>query len=177
MKPLRKIILAILVIPVLLLLVSFFLPSRYRVERQATMKATPEAVFTNVNTLKHWPEWTAWTTTKYPDMKTSFAGPESGVGAAYTWDGKSTGHGTLKLTRSEPPRVVGYDLAFDHGKYLSRGAVEIEPASDGVKVTWFNEGELGWNPVSRYFGLLMDRMMGPDFEEGLRNLQKRAEGK
>lgn len=177
MKILRKTIFVILIIPVLLLLISLFLPSRYRVERVAVMRASPEAVFTNINALKYWPEWTAWTVAKYPDMKISFAGPESGVGATYTWDGKSTGHGVLKLTRSEPSKVVAYDLEFDHGKYVSKGAIELEPEGENVKVTWFNEGELGGNPISRYFGLLMDRMMGPDFEEGLLNLQKRAEGK
>ena len=46
-----------------------------------------------------------------------------------------------------------------------------------MKVTWFNQGDLGWNPVSRYFGLLMDKMMGPDFEEGLENLRRKAESK
>lgn len=177
MKALRKIVIAVLIVPVLLLLVSFLLPSKYRVERSLMVRGTPEAVFTNINTLKHWPEWTAWTTSKYPDMQISFSGPESGVGATYAWDGKSTGHGMLKLLRSEPQKGVGYELQFDHGRYVSQGGIDIEKAGEGLRVLWFNEGNLGWNPVSRYFGLLMDRMIGPDFEEGLRNLQKRAEGK
>jgi hypothetical protein len=60
---------------------------------------------------------------------------------------------------------------------VSQGGIEFEKSGDGLRIVWFNEGDLGWNPVSRYFGLLMDRMMGPDFEEGLTKLQKRAEGK
>jgi hypothetical protein len=42
-------------------------------------------------------------------------------------------------------------------------------------VTWSNAGELGYNPVNRWFGLLMDNFMGRDFEEGLRNLKTQAE--
>jgi hypothetical protein len=31
--------------------------------------------------------------------------------------------------------------------------------------------------MDRYFSLLMDKMTGPDFEEGLRNLKQKVEGK
>ena len=41
--------------------------------------------------------------------------------------------------------------------------------------TWHNEGPLGMNPVARYYGLLMNKMMGPDFETGLHNLKVRVE--
>ena len=177
MKALKTVILTVLSIPVLILSVSLFLPSSYRVERSLEMRAKPDAIFAQVSGLKNWTNWTAWTVAKHPDMEVSFSGPESGVGATYTWDGKSTGHGVLKLTRAEPDKGIGYDLAFDHGKYVSKGAIEYSPVGDGVRVTWSNEGELGWNPISRIFGLLMDRMMGPDFEEGLRNLKQRLEAK
>ena len=177
MKALRKIILIALLIPVALVMVSLFLPSRYHVERSVKMRAKPSAIFSQINTLKQWPEWTAWTLVKYPDMKVSFTGPEAGEGAVYSWEGKSSGQGTLKLTRSDPDKSIAYDLDFERGKYLSKGIIAIEPAGDSVKVSWSNEGDLGWNPVSRFFGLFMDKMMGPDFEEGLRNLQQRVETK
>ena len=175
MKPIKKLLLIVLLLPVLLLLISLFLPRKYRVERSLALRGKPDAIFTQINTLRRWPEWTAWTVAKYPDMKVSFDGPESGVGAIYTRDGKSSGHGTLKLTRSEPDKGVSFNLDFDHGKYISTGAIHLDPSGDFTKVTWSNEGDLGWNPVSRYFGLLMDRMMGPDFEEGLRNLKQKVE--
>jgi len=177
MKALKKILLIVLLIPIALVVVSLFLPSTYRVERRVTISAKPGAVFAPINMLKQWPEWTAWTVAKYPDMKVSFAGPEAGVGASYSWEGQSTGQGTLKITRSEADKGISYDLNFENGKYLSKGAITLEPSGESVEVTWSNEGDLGWNPVSRFFGLFMDQMMGPDFEEGLRNLRQRVEGK
>lgn len=177
MNTTKKILLTVLLVPILLILVALFLPSRYQVTRSLDIKAAPDAIFTNLNTLTTWPEWTAWTVAKYPDMKITFAGPPAGVGASYTWDGSSTGYGTLRLTRSEQGKGVGFDLDFDHGKYLSKGSITLTPSGDATTVTWVNEGDLGWNPVSRYFGLLMDRMMGPDFAEGLMKLQKRVEVK
>ena len=177
MKALKKVVVVVLLIPILLVIVSLFLPSKYRVERNVTMQAKPDAIFPHINTLKQWPEWTAWTVAKYPDMKISFAGPEAGPGATYSWEGKSSGQGTLRITRSEPNKIVGFDLDFEHGKYLSTGAITIEPAGDSVKVIWSNEGNLGWNPISRFFGLFMDKVMGPDFEEGLRNLRQKVEAR
>ena len=177
MKFLKKVVLAVLLIPMVLVVVSLFLPSTYRVERRVMINARADTVFPHINSLKQWPEWTAWTVAKYPDMKTSFAGPDAGVGASYSWEGKSSGRGTLKLTRSDPDKGIGYELDFENGKYVSRGAIALEPTGESVNVTWSNEGDLGWNPVSRFFGLFMDAMMGPDFEEGLRHLQRKVEAK
>jgi Polyketide cyclase / dehydrase and lipid transport len=177
MTLLKKLLLAVMVIPIAIIILSLFLPSKYRVERTVVMRAKADAVYAHVSTLKHWPDWTAWTTNKYPDMKNSFSGPESGVGATYHWEGQSSGSGVLKLIRVEPGKRLDYELNFENGKHVSTGAIVIEPEGETLKVTWFNEGSLGWNPVSRIFGLLMDGMMGPDFEEGLRKLQQRFESK
>gem|GEM_PF-2208002 len=34
-------------------------------------------------------------------------------------------------------------------------------------MSWSNEGDFDNNPVFRYFGLMMDKMVGPDAEESL----------
>ncbi len=57
----------------------------------------------------------------------------------------------------------------------SRGQLLLAPDGNGTRVTWTNEGDMGGNPVNRYFGLMMDRLVGPDFEAGLANLKGLAE--
>ena len=175
MKLLKRITLVLLVLVVLLAVVGFFLPSHYRVERSVSIRAKPEAIYAQISNFKNWLQWTAWNQTKYPDMQVKFDGPESGVGAGYSWEGKSTGQGSIKFTRAEPGKEISYDLNFEQGKYKSLGSITLEPSGESVKVTWSNEGELGANPINRYFGLMMDRMMGPDFEEGLNNLKRKVE--
>lgn len=175
MKLLKTFALVLLALPVLLLFISFLLPSRYRVVRTVSIRASADAIFAQVNSPKHWLEWTAWTRARYPDMQISFSGPDSGAGATYNWTGRSTGQGTLTITRSEPGKRVEYDLAFENGKFKSHGAITIEPAGDQLNVTWSNEGDLGSNPIARYFGLMMDRRMGSDFELGLANLKRKVE--
>jgi hypothetical protein len=158
-----------------LVVVSLFLPSRYRVERRLTMKASPEAAFPLVNTLRFWPEWTTWTATRFPDLRVSFAGPEAGVGATATWEGKRCGFCTRRIVRSELNQAVAFDLAFQHGQLVSQGEITLKPSGELLTVVWTHEGELGWSPVARFLGLLMDKMMGPELEQSLRNLQARLE--
>ncbi len=47
-------------------------------------------------------------------------------------------------------------------------------AQDGndVKVTWGMKTNMGANPIARYIGLFMDGMVGPDFEKGLKTMEK-----
>jgi len=168
-------IVGLVVVVTILAGIGFCLPDKYRVERRVLIDAPPTAIFPAINTLKEWPTWTAWTVERYPDMKVSFSGPAAGVGARYTWEGKSTGHGELQLTRSDPAKGITFDLEFGHGKYISVGTIEMSPEASGTKVTWTNEGELGLNPINRYFGLMMDKMMGPDFQKGLDNLKRKVE--
>ena len=175
MKLLKRLLLGIGILLALLAIVGLFLPDRYHVERSIVVNAPPEAVFTKVNTLKTWPEWTAWTKAKYPDMEVKFSGPDAGVGSVYQWSGKSSGIGSLKISAMEPAKRVIYDLDFENGKYLSVGSIMLTPEGTATKVTWVDEGALGGNPINRWFGLMMDSMMGPDFETGLKNLKQQSE--
>lgn len=175
MKLLKLLAVGFGVLVAVLVLIGFLLPQTYHVERSLIIRAKPEQIHAQVDNLKQWPEWTAWTVARFPDMKIRFEGPESGEGAIYYWEGKQTGAGKLKLTASDPAKGVRYDLDFENGKYLSKGGLAYEATADGTRVTWSNDGDLGGNPINRWFGLMMDRMMGPDFATGLKNLQSRLE--
>lgn len=170
---LALIAMAIFVIP-------FGLPAQYRVARTVTINAPPAAIHPSVNTLQEWPEWSAWTTKKYPDLKNTYAGPEAGVGAINEFAAESLGGGgKFEVTKSHPDEGIEYKLEFHQGDatYPSTGGIKYAKEGAGTKVTWTNEGELGLNPINRWcnvFGL-MDAAMGPDFETGLANLKKKVE--
>lgn len=139
------------------------------------MRAKAGVVYAQLNNFRKWPEWSAWTVERYPDMKVNYAGPESGVGAVYSWEGKTSGQGTMNITQAEPDKSIAYGLDFEHGKYVSQGRITIASEGDQVMVTWVNEGKLGKNPIDRWFGLMMDSMMGPDFQAGLDKLKAKVE--
>jgi carbon monoxide dehydrogenase subunit G len=54
-------------------------------------------------------------------------------------------------------------------------AFELAPQGGGTQVTWTFETELGMNPIKRYFGLMLDRLLGADYEAGLTALKALVE--
>lgn len=177
MKILRRILVVLGVLLFVLIAVSQLLPSEYHVERSVMIQAKPEAIHPWINNLKKWPEWSAWTTAKDSTLVYTYEGPEEGTGAVSKWEGKKMGQGEMTLTESDPQKGVKFNLSFEQGKYRSKGFFTFEPDGDATKVTWGFDGDVSRSPLDRYFSLLMDKMVGPDFEEGLRNLKQKAEGK
>lgn len=175
-KPMKKVVLGLLLLPILLILVSLFLPSTYRVERSLVIQAPPGAIYPWVAQLKRWPEWTVWNTAMDPTLTYTYSGPAEGAGAEMSWTAKS-GPGALKLTSADPKTGVQYDLNFDNGKFVSKGGVALAAAEGGTRATFYNEGALGFNPVARYLGLFFDKMMGGDFDKNLAGLKQKAEAK
>lgn len=175
MKWFKRIVAILAALVVIFLLVGFLLPGRYQVKRQTVIKASSGAVYESISDLTTWPEWTAWNKTRYPDMQVSFDGRPGRVGASYSWEGSTSGKGKLVLVEVDPESGVVFKLEFEDGQFVCDGSILFEEEGDDQRVTWTMNGELGANPINRYFGLMMDGMMGPDFETGLKQLKARAE--
>jgi uncharacterized protein YndB with AHSA1/START domain len=158
---------------VLLLLVGFLLPSSYSAQRTVTINTPAEKVFPLVTNVKAWKSWTVWNQ-RDPNMQLTYSGPESGVGAKWSWKSQSEGNGAMEFTAVEANKRLAYAFQME-GMSASPGEMKFEPAGSGTKVTWSMSGDSGMNPLGRWFGLFMDRLVGPDFEAGLMNLKKLAE--
>ena len=176
MRFLKKLFILVVVLVLIAVGASFLLPSRYHVERSVSVNARPEALHALVADLRRWEEWTAWNKDMDPTLHRTFSGAEKGAGAQMTWKGEKSGQGLFTISSADPAKGITYDLDFENGRYKSTGAIRFEAADAATKVTWTNEGDAGANPVKRYFNLLMDKMMGPDFQKGLDRLKALAEG-
>jgi hypothetical protein len=172
MKVLKILIVLLIVLLVALAAVPAALPSSYEVTRSVQIQAPATLIHPWIEDLKLWPEWSAWNKGRYPDMTYEYSGADKGVGAVSSWKSEEAGNGSMTITASDPSRGVWYDLDFE-GMYQSKGVVSYEPVTDGTKVSLIMRGDLGY--FARYFGLVMDRMMGPDFEQGLARLEQRVE--
>jgi hypothetical protein len=174
MKILLKIVGGLALLVLLLALVAFTLPRHYRVERALVINAPPEAVRAQVADLSAWKNWGAWQE-RDPGMKLSYSTPSTGVGAWSAWESKKEGNGKMTITEQTPARVA-YHLEFPDMGTQSSGAIELQAQTGGVKVIWTDAGDLGMNPIMRWFGLFLDKsLIGPDFERGLANLKRLAE--
>jgi uncharacterized protein YndB with AHSA1/START domain len=174
MKILKWLGIGLGIVVLLFFAVGFCLPRKFHVERGLFIDAPPESVYAVITKLREWPTWTAWTQERYPDMRIQFSGPEEGVGAKQSWEGKSSGRGSIEIVKASPEEGIAYKFSFDGNR--STGGIGFFSGVDaGTLVTWYADGDLGMNPIARYFGTQMDRFMGPDFEKGLINLKKKVE--
>ena len=81
----------------------------------------------------------------------------------------------MTLTAAEPGRQVAYDLYFPDMDSTSTGTLRFSPEGAATRVTWTMDGDMGKNPIGRWFGLMMDSMVGKDFDAGLARLKALAE--
>ena len=171
----RKVLLGTGIVLLLLAIVGFFLPRHVHVERAITVNAPRETVFTIVNGFTHFNKWSPWASLD-PNAKYTYEGPTDGKGSRLRWVGDpgTLGSGSMEILTSEPFGRVQAKLDFGpQGNAVITYA--LAPESQGTRVVMAFDGDLGWNPVSRYFGLMFDKMIGADFERGLAGLKTYAE--
>lgn len=174
MKTLKKVIIWVAVILIVLIIISFLLPKTYKVERTTYIKSDKNLIYDLVSNFQKWTVWVPWTKEMDSTAVFEIDGQEGQVGTIWRWNGEILGEGSMTSTGYTKGQKLMYDLSFQKGKYQSKGEIIIEEG-DSCKVSWIDQGDLGYNPISRYFGLFMEKMMGPDFEKGLAKLKKVAE--
>ncbi|MEO8087648.1 MAG: SRPBCC family protein [Bacteroidota bacterium] len=170
MKILKKILIVLVVIVAVLAIAGMFMSPKVRVERSMEMKASPEAVYSQVADLKMWDNWMPWNKMD-PAMVKTYGDKTMGEGATYSWvsNNKNVGKGSIVITKAVPNEMVETTLSFD-GQGDATGGYQMEKTDAGTKVTWSMNMDMGSNPFKRLMGSMMDKMMGPYFDQGLHSL-------
>lgn len=147
------------------------------VEREATIAAGPELVFPYVNDLRRFNLWSPWARLD-PQMTTAFEGPDSGVGARYSWQGnRNVGSGRLTVTESLPGEKVGMRLEFFEPFAATNEVLfKLSPEGSGTRVSWALSGHKDFASKLGSVFFDMEDMIGKDFEKGLASLKSLAEG-
>ncbi|MEE4312709.1 MAG: SRPBCC family protein [candidate division KSB1 bacterium] len=175
MKILKIILLIVVILIALFLLVALFLPNAYTVDRSIVINKPVDEVYSYIADMNNRAEWDPWIEREPDAMNTFTVGDSTGVGSVWEWEGKELGKGSLKMIAAEWNKSIESELQFTEPQVMkSKIYWTFEPVQDGTNVTWSFAGDLSY-PVERYFGLMMDKMMGPDFEKGLKNIKAALE--
>lgn len=153
---------------------AMLLPPGFTVVRSVDVAAPPDKVWSLLQDPREWKRWTVWNR-RDPAMRMSYSGPPAGVGAGWSWHSATEGDGRMTFTDADAGRRLAYELHFPEWDSTSTGDLTLEAAPAGTRVRWSMQGNMGSSLVGRWFGLLGDRMVGPDFEAGLANLKAEAE--
>jgi effector-binding domain-containing protein len=175
MRIVKKVALIVLILAVLFVGVGFLLPRQVHVERSAVIGARPPTVRYLLTSFRNYNKWSPWYEMD-PQAQYTLSGPDFGVGAKMAWASqkKDVGSGSQEIVESRPEFVK---CSLDFGAMgIAAATYSLTSEGEGTRVVWGLDSDMGQGPVGRWFGLLMDRMVGKDFEKGLAALDRFAAG-
>jgi effector-binding domain-containing protein/uncharacterized protein YndB with AHSA1/START domain len=169
----RKLLLSIGGLAFAVLVVGVFLPSRAHVEREIIIAAQRATVYSLLNDFRQINKWSPWLDGD-PNARFEVSGAARGVGATITWSGNIIGHGQQTITSSIPFERIESILDAGDGRPATT-AFTLTDTDAGTRVVCSYHAVFGMDLAGRYLGLILDSIVGEDFEKGLRSLQTMAE--
>ncbi len=171
MKTLRYIVLALFFLILVAVVVGFFLPSKVHLERSVEINRDKATIFKVINSLENFNKWSPWYDL---DVNAEYivSGPQSGVGSKLEWHGNaSVGDGTNEIIESVENDHTKTKMFFGKDDAPAYSIISLEQKGNSTKVTWAFENDFGMNVFYRYFGLVIEDMIAPDYEKGLKKLK------
>lgn len=170
MKILKIIGIIIVVLVVVIGVTGMMLSGEASMERSIVVNASVEKVYSQVNTFNNIFEWSPWTKID-PNMKTTFSGPEYGVGAKYDWDSEdpNVGIGSQEIVDNRENEYVKTKMTFAiPGDFYAEFI--LVPEGEGTKVIWTYDGKTT-SFIWKFLMLGIDAQLGPAYEQGLADLK------
>ncbi|WMX15552.1 MULTISPECIES: SRPBCC family protein [unclassified Aureispira] len=156
-----------------IVLAGLFLPSTWIIEKAELIHATPSDLFSLVNSLEEWSNWTVWSsedkdsnlTFEYPDQK-------EGLGAVQIWRNNRI-NGVLTITESVANKEIKYQFDIQEGNLTLLGTIVLAPADT-------NYTQIAWrcqlkeltdnNPIRRYQAYFLKNYFDTTIEANLASM-------
>jgi len=171
MKILKVLLLGLIGLVVALAVIGLALPRNVHIERATVIAAQPATVFTYLNGWKNFNDWSPWAALD-PNTRYSYDGPATGVGAKQSWfsDDPNVGSGSQEITAVETDKSITIKLMLPN-MAPSIVTQTLMPEGEGTRVVWAMDADMGMSPLNRWFGLLLEKFIGPDYEKGLAKMK------
>jgi len=171
MRLISRLLLIISALIVIFVIGSFFLPQTQHVERSVDISAPAEKIYPYLANPQLFSEWSPWSKID-PNMKVQYVGETMGEGAIMKWqsDQPSVGSGSWTVVKAVENELINVDMDFGE-QGLAKSNFNLEANGNQTKVIWGFDTDAGWNPIMRWMGLLMDKMVGSEYEKGLAELK------
>ena len=149
----------------------------FLISRSIEITAPPERITPLLRDLRAWRQWSPWEGLD-PHLERTYSGADAGVGAVYAWQGNSkAGAGRMEVLedvdtpRRRRPALQRPDEGTQPGRLHPR-----PPRHDRTSVEWTMTGPQ--NVVMRVMSKVwsMEKMIGPDLEQGPASAQGRRRG-
>ena len=177
MKILKALGIIIVILAVVIFVGGMFLPKTYSVNRSIVINAPDSIIYKNIANFNEFLKWNPWAKME-PTATTTISGPIAQPNHIYAWEGKETGSGQMAIKTVEINKMVDIELKFlKPFESLADTKFEITPEGTQTKVIWTMSGDQ--NLISKWMCVFvsMDKMIGKDFEDGLKYLKEKSENR
>ena len=175
--PLLNILLRILAVMAafvaIVLLIGTLMPRSFDTSSSVIIKAPPEKIFPQLNTIKMWSNWSMWSEHEISGLRVDYSGPESGVGAIQKWT-EPRGDGKLWITESLKNERINFISNFANFPDM-QSSITLTPEGDSTRVEWRSEGSLPGGPFYGWFGLTFGDSLAREYKKSLERLQRITE--
>ncbi len=171
------IIVLLLVAYVVIAMLAF--SKEYSCERSIEINASPDQVWSHINSMEKINEWNPWMKLD-PAMKRTYTGNSGSIGDKFCWDSTSddAGKGCQEITslgyygnsNGFVSSVIKFERPFEG---LAFSDIKIEKKSNATKVIWRMKTEMAtfMLPMKPF----MDGQMKKSYDEGLQSLKQISE--
>jgi len=159
---------------ILLLIVGggLLLPSQYKIERDIFINGSISDIENHIIDLRKWEEWSYMSSRKDTTIKFNYQQNNVGPYSSAKWKSDFMGEGILRVYDYKPAKNIYYEIEIQENDHKINGIFFIDSTNQGVNVKWLDYGDLGINPIARIFGLFMEKYIGQDQENSLKELKK-----
>jgi hypothetical protein len=155
---------------------AYVLPREPEVTRSIDIAIPRATLFPLIADLRHLPDWLPLLA-EDPQAAITYTGPLDGVGQTVSWESKlsDVGSGAETVTAIKPGSEVEMSVKRADGSPVTSWFRLTEKGPNLTTVVWGYRKDVGFNPVNRYHGLMIDGVVGPVYERGLKRLKAVAE--
>jgi hypothetical protein len=145
-------------------------PADFKITRSMTMQAQDADIFGHINDLHRFNIWNPWAQLD-PNAHNRFTGPNEGIGAIMSWDGK-IGQGSMEIVQSLPYSLVQFKMEFlKPVRATNMAEFTLAPEASATHVTWTMSGKNNFINKAMNLVFNINTMVGGQFEKGLSNLK------
>lgn len=177
MKILKKVLIGIVALVAIIAVLGFFIPRHATMERAIDIDTHAAPIYQMLVDPKLYNEWQPWASIDPEGTTYTYEGPKAGEGAKMSWesDHSDVGTGSQEWIKCVHNKSIRTELYFGGSEYPAYSNIVLDEFDGYTEVTWNFEGDFGPNPFTHYFTLFIEKMLGPQYETGLKNLKSVVE--
>lgn len=167
----------VLVVIAIAMILMLILPTKQHVERFIIINAPKTEVYQYLSKLENFNKWSAWNRND-SSLRNTITGTDGTIGAVNTWNGDPaiSGEGEMKISSLDIDKEIKHEIKFLKPTEMNaKSEFDLDEINGQTRVTW--QFDLAtprpWNIFNLFTS--MNKRMGKDFEEGLRNVKTAIE--